>query len=157
MTFREVSCLAQRPDLFISMLSPPHRTALFCNVQQNLANMFVRWGGEGQRCWRLPSPPELLRRCHEGHAAPDMSTRARIHHLIADLLAGVGGGRGACVGEDWRYRISNGPGMKRFLIFRLAAFQWTERSTVHRLLARPRDQSSVSAAGHRGHPPKRSC
>lgn len=26
--------------------------------------------------------------------------------------------------EDWSYRISNGAGMKRFLIFRLAAFQW---------------------------------
>lgn len=28
-------------------------------------------------------------------------------------------------GEDRSYRISNGSGMKRFLIFRLAAFQWT--------------------------------
>lgn len=26
--------------------------------------------------------------------------------------------------ENWSYRISNGAGMKRFLIFRLAAFQW---------------------------------
>lgn len=37
----------------------------------------------------------------------------------------IGWGKVPAQGEDWSYRISNGPGMKRFLIFRLAAFQWT--------------------------------
>lgn len=49
-------------------------------------------------------------------------THLQTHHLITDLLAEER--EAACEGKDGRYRISNGPGMKRFLIFRLAAFQW---------------------------------
>lgn len=48
-------------------------------------------------------------------------------------------------GEDWRYRISNGPGMKRFLIFRLAAFQWTGAlNSVQALIAAPGSIIGVS-------------
>lgn len=48
-------------------------------------------------------------------------------------------------GEDERYRISNGPGMKRFLIFRLAAFQWTGAlSCVQALIPAPGSIIGVS-------------
>lgn len=43
-------------------------------------------------------------------------------HSFIDVLAEENGLR---KGEDGRYRISNGAGMKRFLIFHLAAFQRT--------------------------------
>lgn len=62
--------------------------------------------------WAHPS-----RTCNYHH----VHTHAQTHHLIADLLAGERCSSKGKIGD----RISNGPGMKRFLIFRLAAFQWT--------------------------------
>ena len=74
----------------------------------------------------LPSPqlPELI---PQGHTPTAMyiHTHTHTHTNTSFNYWFIGWGKVPARREDGRYRISNGPGMKRFLIFRLAAFQWT--------------------------------
>lgn len=67
--------------------------------------------------------PQFPQQIPQGHATTIVytHTHSQKHHLITDLLAEE---KAPVRGEGRRYRISNEPGMKRFLIFRLAVFQW---------------------------------
>lgn len=62
---------------------------------------------------------------------------------------------GGVAEEDWSYRISNGAGMKRFLIFRLAAFQWA--GALHGAQALISAPGSIIGVSRRSPGPRRSA
>ena len=84
-------------------------------------------GREGRLRWRLNTPITPIARADppRTHTYRHVHTHTRTHTNTSFNYWFIGWGKVPVRGEDGRYRISNGPGMKRFLIFRLAAFQWT--------------------------------